>query len=125
MSVGGPHEMGTAGNGKAGGARWAIAFATAYLLIQISIPVVQLFEERPARFGWQMFSGVRTFPTVELVYQDSLVSVDARALVVNNRSDVEFVPHLPRHFCERTPAEAVIVRSSRPMTERVVRCRDR
>ncbi len=124
MTQNGLHESGTVRRPGAGGAPWAVAFVTIYLLFQFSLPVVKLFEERPARFGWQMYSGYRTFPTVELVYRDSVAPIDAESLVVRNRLDMDFAPHLTRHFCRRTPAEAVIVRGSGLANEWVVRCLD-
>jgi len=79
------------------------------LLLQVGIPVVQLGQPRPARFGWQMFSGVRRWPQFWAV--DGLghaAAIDLTRFLGNPRTDIEIPPAIWRDLCVRLPGSRAI-----------------
>lgn len=97
------------GSGRRGSGRWAAFFAIAWLGVQVGVPAVQLFREKPVQFGWQMFSANRGIPPVFAVYADTTVRVEATELLLHDRRDVDFRSHVVRHLCRTTEARAVEV----------------
>lgn len=86
-----------------------------YLGIQITVPAVQLFApDRPARFGWQMFSGSRLpwFSRVGPDGRKTPVSIEeTREIVGVVRSEMDYERYVPPFLCLREPrAEAIEIR---------------
>lgn len=57
-------------------------FCILFISLQLSVATLALFEPRPARWGWQMFSGVRTqasFASAHLKRQRGVPSPRTRA----------------------------------------------
>lgn len=81
------------------------------LAIQIAVPVVQLTADRPVRFGWHMFAGVRRGVEFEVRHADGRVeAVAIDAYVLTPRQEVDLASHLPDHLCRTIPtAEAIAV----------------
>lgn len=102
--------------------RWHSLVALAFLLflgIQIVVPIVQLREERPAHFGWQMFSAYRHIPRYWIVLADgSTREIDITEHVGVRRLDADHHGHFPQYLRRRYP-EAVAVRWQWPDSEEV------
>jgi len=102
------------------------AFIWAYLAIQISVPTVLLLSpDRPARFGWQMFSGSRLpwFSRLSRDGRQEPVSLDeVRAIVGVWRSELDYERYVPPILCQRQPF-AVAILSERGRDVRRWPCR--
>ncbi len=94
----------------------------AYLVMQLAVPVRMLFEPRPARFGWQMYSGVREWPRFSVVLQDTTVRVDVSRFIVRSRGD--YVPaDLSAHLCARVVGATAVLELRGAADVREVPCR--
>lgn len=95
------------------------------LAVQLGIPVVQVAAERPARFGWQMFSGVRAPVLFTVERTDGTVdTVATESYVIKPRYEADPVPALPRHICRSAPtAEVVRVHEADGSLRSETRCR--
>lgn len=87
----------------------AALFFVSYLAVQVSIPIVQLLEDGPRRFGWQMFSRVGHMrPDFFLVTERGVEPVSLDRHVLHLRSEIDLTRELPPHLCTVYPeAEAV------------------
>ena len=95
----------------------AAGVCVAFLAFQLALPVAQLiWAQRPARFGWQMYSAVSAPPRFALITPDgSAPPVDIAPYVASLRGDVPVVRFLPPHLCILFP-RAVAVRYQAPET---------
>lgn len=84
-------------------------FFIVYLALQITIPVVQLFRPRPARFAWQMFSGVSVPLRVQVKTGAEVREIDVREVVGNWRGDLDAEKHLPPFLCRRFPEASSVL----------------
>ena len=87
-------------------------FFILYLAVQTIVPVVQLFRPRPARFGWQMFSGtsVPTQVKIRTPAGERAIPADEMAKHVGNwRGDLSLDKHLPPHLCRRYPEASAVL----------------
>ena len=85
------------------------AFFAAYLALQIAVPIAKLWEPRPARFGWHMFSGVAPPPRFEVVLADGSTREAAPADHYGNpRADLRYEDHLPAHLCRTVPGARAV-----------------
>lgn len=95
-----------------------VAFVSIALL-QVGLPIRAAFDERPARYGWQMYSTVSQAP--EVYVEDSTgrrSPVDPLALMADPRAEVRWAPLLVERLC-RDPAVAAVVVRERGDEERV------
>lgn len=86
-----------------------MAFFVAFLAVQISVPTLALFEARPARFGWQMFSGARTradFVIVEV--SGAQREVELADYLGNPRSEIDLEAVLPPYICAVEPGAGAV-----------------
>ncbi len=93
--------------------------AVLILTVQIGVPVAALFESRPARFGWQMYSTLN--PAPEASVEDAngnLVPVDVSALVADPRAEIRWSGPLSDLLCRARETVAVVV-TDREGTTRV------
>lgn len=75
---------------------WAI------LAAQLLVPTIQLDETRPARFGWQMFSGVGRPAEFEVESADGTIHpVDVETLLARPRPEMNLPTTLPPRLCRR------------------------
>jgi len=103
--------------------RAAMAFVVAFLAVQIGVPLWKLIEPRPARFGWQMFSGLRGLPEFRVVLRHGQsFDVPLGWHVGAGRSDVDYAGFLPPHLCRSYAGAAEIRVHFRSGTEQVYRC---
>jgi hypothetical protein len=121
----GPSRSGPAVSSRA--RELAAAFVVVWLVIQIGLPTVALFTDRPERFSWQMFSALSDHPSYVLVYDDgSREEVSHGDVLPWVRADVDYRTHLPRHLCqERAPRlqRVQVVPRGEDEAERTHHCR--
>lgn len=78
----------------------AAAFVAAFLAVQLAIPAIQLFAERPARFGWHMYSGLPSLPDAWAVTADGTASpLDVRGRFAMTRAEVDYAAVLRTALC--------------------------
>lgn len=95
------------------------------LATQLLVPIAQLGQPRPARFGWQMFSGGRPRVEFRVELADGTVEpIDVGDYLARERSEVDLASALPPHLCRRIDGvEIVRVRvAGAPETNREYRC---
>ncbi len=74
---------------------------SAYLLLQVGIPTVQLAAQRP-RYGWQLFHA-DTDAGFVLIDDIGPSTVDPHDFVFASRGDLDPVDYLPAHLCAVVP----------------------
>ena len=82
-------------------ARTALA---AFLLGQVVVPTVQLFQPRPARFGWQMYTAKTIRLEVEARFADRVEKIEPTAFVGYFRSEIDYGTFLPPLICQKYPS---------------------
>lgn len=98
--------------------RWPVVFFFLYLAVQIAVPVYRLFQPRPSRFSWQMFSAAAVPQRVWLVSADGEREISAAAYIGNFRSDLEYERYALPHLCRVRP-EATAIRYLMPLDDKV------
>jgi hypothetical protein len=99
---------------------WAIAF----LVIQIVVPLWQLTQPRPARFGWQMYAAGAPAAEFAAVGRDgSVTPVALHEYIVRRRDDLDLLGVLPPAVCARTGAVAVRYRDAAGRAPVEIPCR--
>ena len=87
----------------------ATAFFVLFLLVQTGIPLVKLAAPRPARFGWQMFSGRQQRARFSLVMRDGRSQpVNLGRYVAQSRGEADLEKVLPPHLCRVVPDVASV-----------------
>ncbi len=84
--------------------RLLIAVVLGVLVVQITVPLAQLFRgDPPARFGWQMYSASPEWPTITVVdsYGD-VTSLDESDIHVT-RKDMRADERLAGVLCDTDP----------------------
>lgn len=85
-------------------ARIPTILAVAFLTVQIAIPTMALFGDRPARWGWQMFSGSRTLTEFVMVRKDGTTAeINPTDYLGKGRSELDLSETLPAFICEQEP----------------------
>lgn len=80
-------------------------------LLQIGIPAQAATEERPARYGWQMYSTVSPAPDAWTEDETGRRSaVDVIALMADPRAEIRWTEPLVARLCREPDVRAVIVR---------------
>ncbi|HWJ11893.1 MAG TPA: hypothetical protein VNS46_21100 [Nocardioides sp.] len=95
---------------------WRDRALVATVLALFVVPaVILLVGPRPARFGFQMYSG---YGSVSATWQDGAGeqhAVDLADHLANDRSEVDWPTFLPEELCRRIPAAVrVEVRRTQP-----------
>lgn len=95
---------------------------TIFLGVQILVPLAALAGPRPARFSWQMYSGIRTHQTFTLQFEDgSTREVVSGDYLVHPRAETDHTTWLPEHACRVEPdLAAVLIEHPRQETVEVV-----
>ena len=84
--------------------RAAACFFVAFLVVQVVVPLVQLTQPRPARFGWQMYAGAKAPESVTLIRQDGSEKTYGMSFYLGSyRSDLDITEALPRFICQKQP----------------------
>ena len=97
---------------------WVItAFILLWLVVQIGVPLWQLTNPRPARFGWQMYAVVKYPPQITAVRCDgSSVQLTPSSYFAYFRSDLHpaYIQALGKHLCRVDPSLEVVELLRRP-----------
>jgi hypothetical protein len=103
----------------------ATAFFLFFLLIQAGVPLVQLGAQRPARFGWQMYSAKPQRARFVLVMRDGTQRpASLGPYVAQSRGELDLTSALPPHLCRMVPDLAsVLVTASDAKAPREYKCR--
>lgn len=81
----------------------------AIVALQVLVPLIQLGAP-PARFGFQMYSGLGGAQIGALDAKGDAVNIDHKKIVAGGlRPDLLWVQRLPEAVCERVPAAAQVV----------------
>ena len=112
------------GNASTAGRVAAIAFFVLFVLIQTVVPLVKLWSPRPARFGWQMFSGRQPRVRFALVLHDGTRQpANLARYVAQSRGEVDLVTALPPHLCRVVPDLASVeITTTQSKEPRVYEC---
>lgn len=99
----------------------AAAFVAAFLVVQLAVPVIGLFRDRPASFSWHMYSTLGSLPDVTVGSTDGTErEVDIETLLGSRRAEVDYLPALMERLC----ADGIEwVRVSQDEALELVRCR--
>jgi hypothetical protein len=81
----------------------ALIFCAAFLAIQIAVPIAKLASQRPARFGWHMWSARKKFPQFFLVKGETKRPADLSRYIAWSRGEMDFTDALPAHLCREIP----------------------
>ncbi len=102
--AGGPET--TEYHGPAPAAGWttarraALAFIAVWLTVQLAVPAAALLTDPPARFSWQMYSGLSQHPSYVLVFDDGEEQRETHGSLLEwTRADLPYHERLPRHLC--------------------------
>ena len=87
---------------------WLLA---AVIVAQIAVPSIALMQEKPARFGFQMYSGYGEGSITVLDRDGVEIDVDLSAVLPRAlRPELDWTRYVPEHFCAELPeAETVVV----------------
>ncbi len=98
-------------------------FVAAYLLVQVTIPVLLAPGPAQRQFGWQMYSTVES-RSYEVVLSDgSLDEIDPSDYLLRNRSDIQIEDQLANLICSRNrSAVGVVVTGALDETPRRYSC---
>jgi hypothetical protein len=92
-------------------------FAAAFILAQLTIPLFQLTQPRPARFGWQMYSTVPVGSLGGVFVVDwgagGVDTVKVADHVARVRPEMDYRRLLPPYLCQKNRSAAAI-RFDRP-----------
>ena len=103
--------------------RWVPVFCVCYLAVQIDVPLYQFNQPRSARFGWQMYSGLRKIPQVQLVFENGEIETveNLSQYFGRSRIDLQFQKALPKFLCETDPrVKSVLIENLK--TDQMERC---
>ena len=93
--------------------RSTVLVAVTFLAIaclQVGIPLVGLFEERPARFAWHMYSAVVHEPQAWTEDATGARSrVDLRSMTADRRAEIDWTERLAPFLCQNPDVRAVIL----------------
>lgn len=93
------------------------------IALQIAVPAIAMTQPKPARFGFQMYSGYGVGSITVLDVSGDEVTVDAAALLPRAlRPELDWRLHVPAHFCEEIPTAATIVIEQDSTGRTVVPC---
>lgn len=101
------------------------ALIIVWVTVQLAVATAALTVDRPARFGWQMFSGLSSNPSYVLVYADGTEESTTVGRQLDwVRADVAYHEHLPAHLCrtEDGLVEVGIVPRGEDEPDRTVSC---
>jgi hypothetical protein len=80
-----------------------------FLVVQVGVPLALLPTERPARFGWQMYAGIRTQPRFWARDRGGVTSIEVWRLLGNPRVDVQIPTASWPQLCALSSAASIRV----------------
>lgn len=103
--------------------RITVACAIAFFALQIVVCTIALAEERPARWSWQMYSGIQTQSEFIVVFDDGREeTADVRDYLGYPRTEIDLAASLPQFICAANP-EATSVKTKSLRTEAIMELR--
>ena len=97
-------------------------FFSIYLALQIAVPTYRLFQPRPTRFGWQMFSASSVPPRGSLVYPTGNKEISPVAYIGNVRSDLDYERYALPQICKQSGAQSIRYSMPFETTPREFKC---
>ena len=87
--------------------RWAVIGA---ILLMVAVPAAALFEPRPARFGWQMFTAMAPVPAAWVERDDGTEEpIDVESRLVQPRPEADIRGALADVLCREPGVTAIVV----------------
>lgn len=81
----------------------------AVLTLQLAVPASRLGEPGHAqRFAWQMFSGSRAYPTMNVITSAGEQQVRIEEWLLRARVELDITESLPAHLCEVVPGAQIV-----------------
>jgi hypothetical protein len=77
------------------------------LAVQVVVAGAALIEPRPARYGWQMYSGMPVNPPAWSVVDGEQHELRINDLLLHPRAEIDRVALLRNRACELTGADAI------------------
>lgn len=84
-----------------------LALVAVGLALQVAVAAAALTEGRPARYGWQMYSGVPFNPPAWSIHGSDARELDERDSLVHARAEIDRVLLLRERGCELVDADAI------------------
>ena len=108
----GERTVATSATRESGRRRRAILwFCSAFIFVQLAVPVYQLTLPPNQPFGWQMYSSITGY-VFEVVSEDGTSRIiDPADYVLRYRSEIDYRDHLPKVLCREHPKATQIVMS--------------
>lgn len=86
----------------------AAVFVVLFLAWQLLVPAAMLFMQRPARFGWQMYSALPDLPRAWLLDAAGRdTAVDVSTLFAKDRAEIDYAVALRAGLCDLPGTVAV------------------
>jgi len=101
---------------------WSLIFFATYLALQIAVPTYRLFQPRPTRFGWQMFSASSLPTRVWLVSAVDTREVSPASYIGNVRSDLDYERYALPQICKQSGAQSIRYSMPFETTPREFKC---
>jgi hypothetical protein len=99
------------------------ALIAAFVAVQFAVPAVMLFEPRPARFGWQMYSALPPVPEAWTVAANGAETpIDVDAQFAARRAELDYVGILRADLCRATGAIAVRIQLADRDLDETIAC---
>lgn len=98
-------------------------FIAAFLAVQLVVPALALFGERPARFGWQMYSAFPGMPEAWVVQADGTERpVNLTEIFAAQRAEIDYAAVLLAGLCDVTDAAAIKVQRADDAAPEMMAC---
>lgn len=98
-------------------------FLALFLTWQLVVPAAALFAQRPARFGWQMYSARPNLPQAWIVdAAGAETAVQVEQFFAQLRTEVDFADALRAGLCDASGAVAVKIIDPRGRKAEVLDC---
>jgi hypothetical protein len=102
--------------------RTGLIVVAVLLMLQVLAAVIVAFGPRPGPYGWQMYSATPFKPNAWAVRADTAERLSVDDLLVNDRTEIDYVALLRTHGCEVTGADAIRIELADSTIEEVA-CR--
>lgn len=75
-----------------------------FLIVQLTIPIVQAGSDAPERFAWQMFSKGESAPDFVIVLSNGETQpIELADYVAAGRAEIDYDEYMPPHLCSVIP----------------------
>lgn len=84
-------------------------FVAAYLLIQVTVPLLLAPGPAQKQFGWQMYSTVESRGYEVVLSDGSVEQIDPSDYLLKNRGDIQIEDQLANAICSRNRSAVAVV----------------